>query len=41
MKDALSARLRLGDPAALEAVMDKYTSYAAKIISVYLGRTLP
>ena len=40
MKDALSARLRLGDSTALEEVMDKYTAYAAKIISVYLGRTL-
>ena len=41
MKDELSARLRLGDPAALEEVMDRYTAYAAKIIAVYLNRTLP
>ena len=41
MNDQLSARLRLGDPAALEEVMDLYTAYAAKIISVYLNRTLP
>lgn len=41
MKDPLSARLRLGDVAALEEVMERYTAYAAKIISVYLGRALP
>ena len=41
MNDQLSARLRLGDPAALEEVMELYTAYAAKIISVYLNRTLP
>ena len=41
MSDNLSARLRLGDPAALEEAMDRYTAYAAKIIAVYLNRTLP
>lgn len=41
MKDELSARLRLGDPKALEEAMDRYASYAAKIIAAYLGRTLP
>lgn len=41
MKDNLSARLRLGDPRALEEVMDLYTSYAAKIIAAFLNRTLP
>ena len=41
MKDNLSARLRLGDTAALEEVMDRYAPYAAKIIAVYLGRALP
>ena len=41
MDDDLSARLRLGDPAALEEAMDRYASYAAKIIAAYLNRTLP
>ncbi len=41
MKDDLSARLRLGDPAALEEAMDRYAAYAAKIIAAYLNRTLP
>ncbi|MDY3985039.1 RNA polymerase sigma factor [Dysosmobacter sp.] len=41
MNDDLSARLRLGDPAALEEAMDRYASYAAKIIAVYLNRALP
>lgn len=41
MKDDLAARLRLGDPIALEAVMDRYAAYAAKIISAYLNHTLP
>ena len=41
MKDDLSARLRLGDPRALEEVMNRYASYAAKIIAAYLNRTLP
>ena len=41
MKDNLSARLRLGDPDALAEVMDRYAAYAAKIIAVYLNRTLP
>ena len=41
MNDDLSARLRLGDPAALEDAMDRYASYAAKIIAAYLSRTLP
>ncbi|MBP3509535.1 hypothetical protein [Oscillibacter sp.] len=36
MNDDLSARLRLGDPAALEDAMDRYASYAAKIIAAYL-----
>lgn len=40
-EDDLSARLRQGDPAALEEVMDQYASYAAKIIAAYLNRTLP
>ena len=41
MNDDLSARLRLGDPAALEEAMDRYAVYAAKIISAYLNRALP
>lgn len=41
MKDDLSARLRLGDPAALEEAMDRYAAYAAKIIAAFLNRTLP
>ena len=41
MKDTLSARLRLGDVGALEEAMDRYAPYAAKIIAVYLNRTLP
>lgn len=41
MKDDLSARLRLGDPAALEEAMERYAAYAAKIIAAYLNRTLP
>ena len=41
VKDNLSARLRLGDPRALEEVMDLYASYAAKIIAAFLNRTLP
>lgn len=41
MKDDLSARLRLGDPRALEEAMDRYASYAAKIIAVFLNRSLP
>ena len=41
MKDDLSARLRLGDHKALEEIMDRYASYAAKIIAAYLNRTLP
>lgn len=41
MNHQLSARLRLGDPAALEEIIDLYAAYAAKIISVYLNRTLP
>lgn len=41
MKDDVSARLRLGDPQALEEVMDRYAVYAAKIIAAYLNRTLP
>ena len=40
-KDDLSARLRLGDPTALEEAMDRYGAYAAKIIAAYLNRTLP
>ncbi|WP_455581471.1 RNA polymerase sigma factor [Dysosmobacter sp.] len=41
MKDDLSARLRLGDTAALEEAMDRYASYAAKIIAACLNQTLP
>lgn len=41
MKDDVSARLRLGDHDALEEVMERYASYAAKIIAAYLNRTLP
>ena len=41
MNDTLSARLKQGDPAALEEAMDRYTAYAAKIIAAYLNRTLP
>lgn len=41
MKDHLSARLRLGDPGALEEAMDRYASYAARIIAAFLNRTLP
>jgi len=41
VKDDLSARLRLGDPDALTEVMERYAAYAAKIIAVYLNRTLP
>jgi len=41
MNDHLSARLKQGDPAALEEAMDRYTAYAAKIIAVYLNRALP
>ena len=41
MTDELSARLRLGDPAALEEAMDRYAPYAAKIIAAYLNRVLP
>lgn len=41
MKDDLSARLKLGDPAALEEAMDRYAAYAAKIIAAYLNHTLP
>lgn len=39
--DDLSKRLRLGDPAALDEVMDRYAAYAAKIIAVFLNQTLP
>lgn len=39
--DELSKRLRLGDPAALEEAMDRYAPYAAKIIAVFLNKTLP
>ena len=39
--DDLSRRLRLGDPAALEEVMDRYAVYTAKIIAVFLNQTLP
>ena len=39
--DALTARLRLGDTAALEEVMDRYAPYAAKIIAVFCGGSLP
>ena len=41
MKDDLSARLRLGDPEALAEAMERYATYAAKIIAAYLNRTLP
>ena len=41
MGNDLSARLRLGDPSALEEAMERYAPYAAKIISAYLNRTLP
>ena len=41
MKDELSARLRLGDPTALEEAMDRYAAYVAKIIAAYLNRALP
>lgn len=41
MKDHLSARLRLGDPGALEEAMDRYAAYAARIIAAFLNRTLP
>lgn len=41
MGNELSARLRLGDPSALEEAMERYAPYAAKIISAYLNRTLP
>lgn len=39
-KDDLAARLRLGDPQALEEAMDRYAPYAAKIIAAYLGSTI-
>lgn len=41
MQDSLNARFRIGDQAALEEVMARYSAYAAKIISVFLNRTLP
>ena len=41
MEDALAKRLRLGDVRALEEIMDRYSAYAAKIIAVFLNRTLP
>ena len=41
MEDALAKRLRLGDIQALEEIMDRYSAYAAKIIAVFLNRTLP
>lgn len=41
MKDELSVRLRLGDPAALEEVIDRYAAYTAKIIAAYLNHSLP
>jgi RNA polymerase sigma-70 factor (ECF subfamily) len=41
MADTLAARLRLGDSTALEEAMTRYGAYAAKIISVFLGQTLP
>lgn len=41
MRDDLSARLRLGDPNALEEAMDRYAPYAAKIIAAYLNQILP
>lgn len=41
MKDDLAARLRLGDHRALEEAMERYAPYAAKIIAVFLNRTLP
>ncbi len=41
MEDVLAKRLRLGDIQALEEIMDRYSAYAAKIIAVFLNRTLP
>jgi RNA polymerase sigma-70 factor (ECF subfamily) len=41
LQDSLSARFRIGDSAALEEVIDRYSAYAAKIISVFLNQTLP
>lgn len=41
MEDVLAKRLRLGDIRALEEIMDRYSAYAAKIIAVFLNRTLP
>lgn len=40
MQDKLTARLRLGDPAALEEIIDCYGAYAAKILAAFLGRTM-
>ena len=40
-RDDVSARLRLGDPTALEEVIDRYGAYAAKIIAAYQNRVLP
>lgn len=41
MQDPLTARLRLGDPAALEEAMDRYSAYAARIIAAFLRDALP
>lgn len=41
VKNDLSAQLWLGDPAALEEIIDRFAPYAAKIIAAYLGYTLP
>ncbi len=40
MQDKLIARLRLGDLAALEEIMDRYGPYSAKILEAFLGRSM-
>jgi RNA polymerase sigma factor (sigma-70 family) len=40
LQTQLTARLRLGDPAALERAIDCYGAYAAKIIAAFLNRRM-
>ena len=40
MHKTLTARLRLGDTAALEESIDRYGRYVAKIVAVFLNRSM-
>jgi RNA polymerase sigma factor (sigma-70 family) len=40
LQDQVVIQLHLGDPAALEQIIDRYSAYVAKIIAAYLNRMM-